>query len=144
MRISDWSSDVCSSDLDVAVLRKCDSCDRSQKTSSVGVGHAPNSDRQGALKPGAWLLHSRTAFSVLGLLAGCHAFDEAGSEVMLPPALQALVTKTAVIDAGSVAVHGKCFVLKTGRDRKSIESGKSVSVRVDLGGRRFLTQKNNN
>src|SRR3546814_945612 len=81
---------------DVAVLRKCDSCDRSQKTSSVGVGHAPNSDRQGALKPGAWLIHSRTAFSVLGLLAGCHAFDEAGSEVMLRPALQALVTKTAV------------------------------------------------
>src|SRR3546814_15243341 len=115
MRISDWSSDVCSSDLDVAVLRKCDSCHRSQKTSSVGVGHAPNSDRQGALKLGAWLLHSRTAFSVLGPLAGCHAVDEAGSEVMLRPALQALVTKNAVTAAGSVAWLGQGVALQPGR-----------------------------
>src|SRR3546814_11077563 len=29
-----------------------------------------------------------------------------------------------------------------GRDRKSVVEGKSVSVRVDLGGRRLITQKN--
>src|SRR3546814_18203284 len=31
-----------------------------------------------------------------------------------------------------------------GRDRKSVVSGKSVSVRVDLGGRRFIKKKKTN
>src|SRR3546814_18422957 len=31
-----------------------------------------------------------------------------------------------------------------GRDRKSVVSGKSVSVRVDLGGRRLIKKKNKN
>ena len=47
---------------------------------------------------------------------------------MLRPALQALVTKTAVIDAGSVAVHGKYFVLKTGRQ---LSGGDGLSPQFD-------------
>src|SRR3546814_17532434 len=85
--------------VDVAGVRNGGSGDRSQKTAGVGVGHSPNSDRQGALKPGAWLIHSRTAFSGLGLLAGCHAFDEAGSEMMLRPALQALDRKSTRLNS---------------------------------------------
>src|SRR3546814_14006233 len=33
---------------------------------------------------------------------------------------------------------------RTGEDRKSVESGKSVSVRVNLGGRRILKKKKKN
>src|SRR3546814_17352475 len=76
MRISDWSSDVCSSDLD------------------TGVG--------------------------------------------------------AAIACGSQKWNGNCALLvraprkirhSAGRDRKSVVSGKSVSVRVDLGGRRIIKKK---
>src|SRR3546814_8329015 len=75
MRISDWSSDVCSSDLPAARL----------------AGHQQRPDRLGA---------GRTAG-----LAGQQAVDSAVAE---PP------------------------------DRKSVVSGKRVSVRVDLGGRRIM------
>src|SRR3546814_12044458 len=36
--------------------------------------------------------------------------------------------------------HGPC-ARRNGRDRKSVVSGKSVSVRVDLGGRRIIKKK---
>src|SRR3546814_13270614 len=35
------------------------------------------------------------------------------------------------------------FAVPTPADRKSVVSGKSVSVRVDLGGRRYINKKNN-
>src|SRR3546814_13907110 len=38
---------------------------------------------------------------------------------------------------------GPLFAGIVREDRKSVVSGKSVSVRVDLGGRRILKQKNN-
>src|SRR3546814_8993115 len=76
MRISDWSSDVCSSDLRIAKPR-------------------PREFRERVCPPPA-------------------------SEEDQPDADH---------DAGS-------------RDRKSVVSGKSVSVRVDLGGRRIIKKKN--
>src|SRR3546814_14847511 len=36
----------------------------------------------------------------------------------------------------------KCVAQASVRDRKSVVQGKSVSVRVDLGGRRIITKKN--
>src|SRR3546814_12914881 len=36
---------------------------------------------------------------------------------------------------------GDCYDRQTGLDRKSVVSGKSVSVRVDLGGRRYINKK---
>src|SRR3546814_13054658 len=36
------------------------------------------------------------------------------------------------------------FLCDSSRDRKSVVSGKSVSVRVDLGGRRSIKKKHNN
>src|SRR3546814_7617512 len=85
MRISDWSSDVCSSDL-ASISRF------SAGTLASAMRRASRSD---------------------------------------------LVARTPVLplsgpsDAGSVA-----------RDRKSVVEGKSVSVRVDLGGRRNIKLKN--
>src|SRR3546814_15065361 len=103
MRISDWSSDVCSSDL---------SEDR-----AIGVGDvlkrgttedalAERGDHRAAL-------HDRAHF---------HAAGRA----------------TILLDHATVLRH-----VDKAADRKSVGSGKSVSVRVDPGGRRFSKKKQN-
>src|SRR3546814_11989819 len=95
MRISDWSSDVCSSDL-LAGWRQ----DQRARLARAGVGlvdEQPLQQRQ----------HER------GRLAG--AGLRAGKQV--------------------VACHGLW------KDRKSVVEGKSVVVRVALGGRRIMKQK---
>src|SRR3546814_11608777 len=91
MRISDWSSDVCSSDLDgraVVATRGDRGLER----------HLPKQRDAGV---GGELLASALAEEAVGL---------------------------AVL-AGEAA------------DRKSVVEGKSVSVRVDLGGRRLIKKK---
>src|SRR3546814_5350068 len=87
MRISDCSSDVCSSDL------------------------APTSDRSGTV-----LLRFERGVATVLLDVGV-ATDERVTGLR--------VTGVAVAD----------------EDRKSVVSGKSVSVRVDLGGRRIIKKK---
>src|SRR3546814_14349992 len=98
MRISDWSSDVCSSDL-ASTESLCRSCWREDQIARDDDPHreaGPDRERRRnvELAPNDFL--------------------------------------TGLIDA----------VLRTGaqrtEDRKSVVSGKSVSVRVDLGGRRTI------
>src|SRR3546814_15863586 len=98
MRISDWSSDVCSSDLAVAGPRERDLLDVSGDRGGVAglVGHRDVADAGGP------------ADRVERARAG---------ELSQYPGLAP-------------------------QDRKSVVQGKSVSVRVDLGGRRILTKKN--
>src|SRR3546814_13979443 len=108
MRISDWSSDVCSSDLvsaragnqtgnRVAVLR----------LQSHDARRRPAAGKSGAgARPSPRALFHRT-------LPGFEGERPAGA-----------------------AVHHQAI------DRKSVVSGKSVSVRVDLGGRRLIKKKN--
>src|SRR3546814_12338688 len=90
MRISDWSSDVCSSDLLAA-----DRVDRGQHLAEIP------GDRD--------LVHWKRGAAVLDPEPGGAAREVAGHRI---------------------------------EDRKSVVSGKSVSVRVDLGGRRILKKKN--
>src|SRR3546814_20028827 len=95
MRISDWSSDVCSSDLDRTGTR----VDRTI------VGTAEGTEvlaREAALR-----CHKRATVAIL------IGENEVAAAPLLPEALAEL-------------------------DRKSVVQGKSVSVRVDLGGRRPL------
>src|SRR3546814_15338289 len=80
MRISDWSSDVCSSDL-------------------------------------LWQFNAG-----LGILGGPMSFSSGGKQYV----------SVLVGYGGSAAVT---------RDRKSVVEGKSVSVRVDLGGSRIIKKK---
>src|SRR3546814_14869921 len=94
MRISDWSSDVCSSDLGQRVLWR------------RGAAHALGPDRHG---PAAGARRVGTGKA------------QAAAFRLLP----------AVPLAADAARHA-------GADRKSVVSGKSVSVRVDLGGRRVI------
>src|SRR3546814_15733636 len=102
MRISDWSSDVCSSDLQAEHLalgnRQADLLD--------GVQRAAVARQEGILQHEAHAqvlrLHQRPAGGLAAIAS-------------LPQPVRA--------------------------DRKSVVSGKSVSVRVDLGGRRIIKTK---
>src|SRR3546814_13809069 len=96
MRISDWSSDVCSSDL-----------------------AATNFFRGRNFTMANKLLLSVTA---VALASAALASSPAAAQNRQQKAL-------AAGDYGTI------------KDRKSVVSGKSVSVRVDLGGRRILKKK---
>src|SRR3546814_14066130 len=100
MRISDWSSDVCSSDL--------------------GLSHADFALAHPLGQPGA------------AVLAGV-PFVHAGQDFV------------AVMDRDHRAFgQGVEVTVGDDGDRKSVVKGKSVSVRVELGGRRIIKTTNNN
>src|SRR3546814_13077860 len=101
MRISDWSSDVCSSDL-LSILT-------------------------GIVYPSG---HSETKGYIV---EGVELESAAGpAEAAVQPIAAFMATANP---AKGEAQFKKCA------DRKSVVSGKSVSVRVDLGGRRILKNK---
>src|SRR3546814_11744392 len=89
MRISDWSSDVCSSDLNVYTKSQ-----PGKRFLRVLIVRDPKADLEGARQESDMIYRK---------------YQDLGHEVV---------------------------------DRKSVVSGKSVSVRVDLGGRRIFKQKN--
>src|SRR3546814_14411944 len=106
MRISDWSSDVCSSDLKVATPEAVPGVVRQRRkedalNGGVGAQGFRNLHRGGCLP----------------LKARCQRAEAA-------------LSKEAVVGRNAEA------------DRKSVGSGKSVSVSVDTGGRRMLKKKN--
>src|SRR3546814_16091053 len=98
MRISDWSSDVCSSDLLHGLL----------------AGHASNWD--GIVKIGRTHLQDATPLTLGQEFSGYARQVENG-----------IARVKAVLPR---------------LDRTSVVSGKSVSARVDLGGRSILKKKN--
>src|SRR3546814_15964610 len=101
MRISDWSSDVCSSDLLIVFA-----CVMLPDTRVAPVPLRASAILKLALHP------------TFGLFLG-----------------------TAALLAGSHAVlyaFGSLHWRAAGIDRKSVVLGKSVQVRLDLGGRRFI------
>src|SRR3546814_15691413 len=95
MRISDWSSDVCSSDLLLAV----------------------------------------------GVVASLYAGYLAPEFRVTASQLSALINGFATILLFAF-IDPQLSVMTDDADRKSVVYGKSVSVRVDLGGRRIIKQKN--
>src|SRR3546814_17985868 len=113
MRISDWSSDVCSSDL-----------------ANFGLffrGH----DGRGAGMAGllAVLVAPFAAMIVQMAISRTREYgaDRAGGEI-----------------SGNPRVLASAFRKIAGGDRKSVGEGKSVSVRVNIGGRRIIKKKKNN
>src|SRR3546814_13614153 len=103
MRISDWSSDVCSSDLDecLEVVR-------------VEAGELPP------------VLEAVLVLGMADEVHG-HVFDDGHVLGPVPGA-----------QTGEVVVEDDVE-----QDRKSVVEGQSVSVRVDLGGRRIIKKKTN-
>src|SRR3546814_11755019 len=113
MRISDWSSDVCSSDL------------------QLQVGDAATGDR--------------------ALVAAMRAFRLPAAKIPFadwPRQFWTLLLATPELrEQPQAPSWGSGFgpLAGVGRgDRKSVVEGKSVSVRVDLGGRRLIKKKTTN
>src|SRR3546814_19687391 len=114
MRISDWSSDVCSSDLLVGGHHMV-------RAIAIGGGQFDH------------LVH--------------HLFGIAGATAELEAALaqrgdtrqRAGDQRRVLADLGDLQ-RRKALINR--RDRKSVDEGKSASVRVELGGRRRINKKN--
>src|SRR3546814_16582194 len=102
MRISDWSSDVCSSDLACVAAR---------------------------------------AYRVRGgrRRAGTDERNHPGNE---PDIGRHIIACSDGAEHGGGAEGRSGCAGRCGGDRKSVVSGKSVSVRVDLGGLRIITKNN--
>src|SRR3546814_19622806 len=97
MHISDWSSDVCSSDL---------------------------SDSRGPT-------------------IDCYVFDPSTGALSGRRRFATLDEATGRPDGGACDGESHYWSAGVSADRKSVVSGKSVSVRVDLGGRRLIKKKSN-
>src|SRR3546814_13259112 len=112
MRISDWSSDVCSSDLE----GRC--------------RHMPTHAEQRVLpyRPD----------QVFDLVADIERYPE-----FLPWCVAARVRSRQENEVVADLVIGFKMIRErfTSRDRKSVGEGTSVSVRVDIGGRRIIKKK---
>src|SRR3546814_18161286 len=81
--------------------------------------HSFDSDR-GPVRPGRWLRNR-------ALRALCACMSGGG--------------RADLRSSAAVRFHQKLFLLVARQDRKSVVEGKSVSVRVDLGGRRIIKKK---
>src|SRR3546814_18382032 len=114
MRISDWSSDVCSSDL----LRP---------RPSMAVRRQAASSLHDALQEASLRAWRYTT----------------GAEVRAPVSLCFRIAQNVAIDFAR-AQNRAPFTTHQGEDRKGAGEGKSVSVGVDLGGGRHLTKKKTN
>src|SRR3546814_11682527 len=101
MRISDWSSDVCSSDLTA----------RSPSFASIHTGRANHSIPARSI--------SRSTCRGLG-----------AKLIGSPSVLRKTISPDRAWSKNRIA-----------SDRKSVVAGKSVSVRVDIGGRRIIKKK---
>src|SRR3546814_13538989 len=114
MRISDWSSDVCSSDLQVKI--------------PTGIQSGREIRHRGAGMP---VLQGRGRGDLVVRI-----------EVETPTRLNArqkeLLEAFRETDTGEECPESTGFFAKVKKDRKSVVEGKSVSVRVDLGGRRSM------
>src|SRR3546814_14946215 len=136
MRISDWSSDVCSSDLHEARLIA-----RGQVEFLRDRVHHHHDDHVEQIRHGFEALEFEHYKFIVADIQRRGAV-----EIM---AIGAARSEIAQVE-GELARDGHEMVDMIERglnplgigDRKSIVSGKSVSVRVDLGGRRNITKKN--
>src|SRR3546814_11385589 len=132
MRISDWSSDVCSSDL-VTAARIGDTPERTRFVLEMSadlpyrVFTLPDPFRVVVDLPEvAWSLPDARQPQARGLISALRfgLFAPGPSRVVLAVTGPVLLQKVFVIP-----------------DRKRVVSGKSVSVRLDPGGRRIIKKK---
>src|SRR3546814_18199356 len=134
MRISDWSSDVCSSDLKFRPLQLATLVDA--VPTGNGWFHEIKYDgyrAQIAAAGGDVRVYTR------------NGLDWTDKFAPLVRHIAALDLPPCLID-GEIVAYGKdgnpdFSSLQAVLDRKSVGSGKSVAVRVDLGGRRIHKKK---
>src|SRR3546814_18264088 len=132
MRISDWSSDVCSPDLPPAP--------RSDRGADRGVGQGPRWGASVAQWRHAGRRRQRARNAVPGRRRGARR-----ARHRLPRIARARTRRHLWPDRRTQAVARDPRRLQGfAEDRKSVVTGKRVSVRVDLGGRRIITKKKKN
>src|SRR3546814_11860996 len=112
MRISDWSSDVCSSDLGKTHLMH-------------GIANQVR-----ARDPGAKVAYLSAEKFMVEFLAALRAKDTISFKQKLR-SVDVLMIDDVQFIAGKESTQ----------DRKSVGKGKRESVRVDIGGRRIMTKK---
>src|SRR3546814_19704222 len=120
MRISDWSSDVCSSDLAELLASSQQQAFVALRTGNPGKMKPPLAGYKDNLAP--------NARAILDHVLQCSAV---GTTEAIPAGLKAFVTRTGV---GEVVVASSQYD-HAARDRKRVVKGKSVAIRVELGGR---------
>src|SRR3546814_10947203 len=123
MRISDWSSDVCSSDLLLGLIRNAD-----KLAARCGDDLFARQRCAAALDQLQLRIGFVGTINVDRKLAGCVEIKHRNAD-LLQPFAAGIRRRNRTLDV----MH---------QDRKSVVSGRSVSVRVDLGGRRILKKKN--
>src|SRR3546814_13014622 len=114
MRISDWSSDVCSSDLSNMVARSI---------------------------MWSWDTYIQDEWDNVVLDQG--VFKRRAVEAVKYMVDLYHKTMTPAVFAWNAASNNQDLLAGKASERKSVVSGKSVSGRVARGGRRFIKQKNN-
>src|SRR3546814_17637174 len=136
MRISDWSSDVCSSDLFLGALRP--------DLRHPGRRDIATADREARLTdPG--VVGDDRQVGEAGQLRGdpkAKAVNGDDDRLRVPPyrlpAVEIAAQPRAILGWRSAAA---IFSEIAAGDRKSVVYGKSVSVRVDFGGLRVINKK---
>src|SRR3546814_19208411 len=132
MRISDWSSDVCSSDLG-GIRRSRAAVPAAGRRRDGGAGRRTQ-DRRAVLFAA---LRARPAGA--GADAGRRA-SRRGRDRQRPDdrrySARAAGGSARIVRGERRGVYGQSRV-----ERKSVGEGKGVSVRVDLGGRRIIKKK---
>src|SRR3546814_15045370 len=121
MRISDWSSDVCSSDLTRSRSSRC-RCRSRTRRRKPEPGPARRS--RWAIAPASLLLCPRRSHRLL------HLAEQPD------PAVLAARHAVEVVEKGTLLRVGQ----PCPADRKSVVGGKRVEVRVNQGGPRILTK----
>src|SRR3546814_16916982 len=114
MRISDWSSDVCSSDLQHLL-------------------HVARRDRLAGLPLGSKAA-KRGLFGRIDALGGRLGAQCADRAIFAPKQRKWIIA----VEVHRIAVRDLVDLVLRKIDRKSVVMGKSVSVRVDFGGRRII------
>src|SRR3546814_21071564 len=124
MRISDWSSDVCSSDLDAGPR---EAVEQARIDDACLVGTADRANEVGG----------RQALGGEEGEVAAHRLQRRRCESRACRAARALRGNRVEED-----LHRHRRTVDVDIDRKSVESGKSESVRVDHGGRRNIKKTN--
>src|SRR3546814_17328015 len=150
MRISDWSSDVCSSDLNAAVQRRAGKRLRRPPRRRLhhdldavdaGIFLAPQGEESRRVVARHPVAHEscrhRETESAVARSGEGEGLQPATVSGFTDFRAQAPAYPAPLFDDRRLAVATTHLRL----DRKSVVSGKRVSVRVDLGGRRLIKKK---
>src|SRR3546814_11404543 len=134
MRISDWSSDVCSSDLGVALVCGLMAWEWGSLVADLnGRGLARGVILGVSTLALGWMLLRGPYWGVGVGVAGAVGIVLAGRFMRLPQAPWLAVAVISIVLPGIALLWLRSVPLGL-EDRKSVVSGKGVLVRVDLGG----------